>query len=78
VLKRGPEPQIERTETVQRPGEADIVLDEEEPQLAYFWIYVRLMQATLALAGLMILAAAALTAADRIRARRLRQTDGLR
>jgi hypothetical protein len=72
VLKRAPDPQIERTETVQRPVEADIVLDEEEPQLAYFWIYVRLMQATPVLAGLMILAAAGLTAAGMVRTRRLR------
>lgn len=72
VLKRAPDPLIERTETVQRPVEADIVLDQEEPQLAYFWIYFRLMQAAPVLAGLMILAAAALTAVGRVRTRRLR------
>jgi hypothetical protein len=41
VLKHAPDLQIERTETVQRPVETDIVLDKEEPQLAYFWVYYR-------------------------------------
>jgi hypothetical protein len=57
---------------VQRPVEADAVLDEEESQLAYFWIYFGLMRATPALAGLMILGAAVLMAASGIRTRRLR------
>jgi hypothetical protein len=72
VLKRAPDPQIERTETVLHPVNADVVLDEEEPQLAYFWIYFGLMRAMPALAGLMILGAAVLMAAGGIRTRRLR------
>jgi hypothetical protein len=72
VLKRAPDLQIERTETVQRPVKADVVLDEEESQLAYFWIYFGLMRATPALAGVMVLGVAVLMAASGVRTRRLR------
>ena len=72
VLKRAPNLQIERTEPAEHPVEDDIILDHDDPDLGYFWIYFRLMQAAPVLAGLMLLAAAALTAAGRIRARRLR------
>lgn len=44
VLKRGPALWIERPESQDRPLSEQIVLDREEPDLAYGWLYSPLMR----------------------------------
>lgn len=67
VLKTSPDPSMERPELRGPPISTEIVLDTEEPQLAYGPLYLGLMRIVPALAAIMIAAAAILWGATRQR-----------
>ncbi|WP_338664307.1 hypothetical protein VQH23_03895 [Pararoseomonas sp. SCSIO 73927] len=73
VLKRAPALWIERPEARDRPLPDQIVLDRDEPTLAYAWLYLPLMRAAPALAPALAGAAVlllAISARRRAQARR--------
>lgn len=72
VIKTAPDARMERPEAKGPPVHDEIVLDTEETQLAYGWLYFGLMRAAPALAAVMVAAAALLLAGSRGRQGRLR------
>ena len=54
VLKTAPSARMERPEAEGRPIAKEIVLDSEEPQLAYDWLYFGLMRAVPFLVAVML------------------------
>lgn len=77
ALKRGLAVWIERPEAQDEPVAGHVVLDEEEPDLAYGWLYLPLMWMAPALApGLAGVAMLSLVVANRQRSRRRSQIGG--
>ena len=62
VLKTTPSARMERSEAEGRPIAKEIVLDAEEPQLSYGWLYFGLMRAAPFLIAFMVAASALLLA----------------
>ena len=60
VLKSGPDIRMERPEAEGSPLSREIVLDSEDSQLAYGWLYLGLMRATPGLVVVMLVAAGVL------------------
>lgn len=63
IVKTVPDVRMERPEAEGRPIEREIVLDTEESQLAYGWLYFAIMKAVPALLVITIGMSAALYAA---------------
>ena len=74
VVKTMPDPRMERPEAKGPPVGSDIVLDTEETQLSYGWLYFGLMRAVPALTAIMIAAAVILLALSRRSPSRSRTT----
>ncbi len=62
VLKHAPDVRMERAEAGGRPVAAETVLDSEEPQLSYGWLYFGLMRNVPVLVVVMLAASALLLA----------------
>ena len=69
VLKARPDAKIERHEASGRPVSKEIVLDSEEPQLSYGWLYFGLMGAVPILIAVMLAASVLLLVLDARRSR---------
>lgn len=67
VIKTAPDVRMERPEIKGPPIESEIVLDTEESDLAYSWLYFGLMRAVPGLDAVMVTAAAILWARSRPR-----------
>ena len=70
VLKPSPDARMERPEAAGPPLRAEVVIDEDETQLAYGWLYFGLMRAVPALVAVMLVVSVLLLALD-VRLRRV-------
>lgn len=64
VLKPSPDVRMERPEAAGPPLRAEVVLDEDETQLAYGWLYFGLMRAVPVLVAVMMVLSLLLLALD--------------